>query len=250
MKNALLVVPLLSAGLLAAGCAASSTSSTPGASTGAAGGSSSSAPASAGSGASSTAASSTGASSTGASASATTGASASATSGSGPGATTVSSGAPACTSADLTASLGGGAGAGMSQNHTGLQLRNTGSSACTLYGYPGVSWVRGTAGTQTGAAAVRQADPSGTERVVTLAPGALASAPLDIVDAAVIPPAQCKPVAVRGLRIYPPGQKAALFLSLPTAAGGYGECSLTTKSPTLMIGYMEAGVQPGGGSQG
>jgi hypothetical protein len=138
----------------------------------------------------------------------------------------------------------------MSQNHTGLQLRNTGSSTCTLYGYPGVSWVRGASGIQTGAAAVRQPDPNGTETTVTLAPGALASAPLDIVDAAVIPPSECKPVAVRGLRIYPPGQKAALFLSLPTAAGGYGECSLTTKAPTLMIGYLEAGVQPGGGGQG
>ena len=238
MKNALLVVPLLSAGLLAAGCAASSTSSTPGASSG---GTSSSAPASASSGASSTGASGTGASPTGSSTAAGSGTST---------ATTASSGTPACTSADLQASLGGGAGAGMSQNHTGLQLRNTGSSACTLYGYPGVSWVRGASGIQTGAAAVRQADPSGTETTVTLAPGALASAPLDIVDAAVIPPSECKPVAVRGLRIYPPGQKAALFLSLPTAAGGYGECSLTTKSPTLMIGYMEAGVQPGGGSQG
>jgi hypothetical protein len=244
VKNALLVVPLLSAGLLAAGCAASSTSSAPGASAGATGGSASSAPASAGSGASSTAASSTGASPSGSSAASTAGA------GSGTSGSTTASGAPACTSADLQASLGGGAGAGMSQNHTGLQLRNTGSSTCTLYGYPGVSWVRGAQGLQTGAAAVRQADPNGTEKVVTLAPGALASAPLDIVDAAVIPPSECKPVAVRGLRIYPPGQKAALFLSLPTAAGGYGECSLTTKSPTLMIGYLEAGVQPGGGSQG
>jgi Protein of unknown function (DUF4232) len=242
VKNALLVVPLLSAGLLAAGCAAASTSSAPGASAGSAGGSSSSAPASSG-------ASSTGASSTAASPSGSTAASSAAGSGTS-GSTTASSGAPACTSADLTASLGGGAGAGMSQNHTGLQLRNTGSSTCTLYGYPGVSWVRGDQGLQTGAAAVRQADPNGTEKVVTLAPGAVASAPLDIVDAAVIPPSECKPVAVRGLRIYPPGQKAALFLSLPTAAGGYGECSLTTKSPTLMIGYLEAGVQPGGGSQG
>ena len=238
MKNALLVVPLLSAGLLAAGCAASSTSS--GGSGAAAGSTGTSASASASSGASSTA-SGSGASPTGSSTAAGSGTS---------GTTTTSSGAPACTSADLTASLGGGAGAGMSQNHTGLQLRNTGSSSCTLYGYPGVSWVRGASGIQTGAAAVRQADPSGTETTVTLAPGALASAPLDIVDAAVIPPSECKPVAVRGLRIYPPGQKAALFLSLPTAAGGYGECSLTTKSPTLMIGYVEAGVQPGGGAQG
>jgi hypothetical protein len=236
VKNALLVVPLLSAGLLAAGCAASSTTS--GASGAAAGTTGASASASASSGASSTGAAGTGASPTGSSTAAGSGTS---------GSTTASSGTPACTSADLQASLGGGAGAGMSQNHTGLQLRNTGSSACTLYGYPGVSWVRGASGLQTGAAAVRQADPSGTETTVTLAPGALASAPLDIVDAAVIPPSECKPVAVRGLRIYPPGQKAALFLSMPTAAGGYGECSLTTKSPTLMIGYMEAGVQPGGG---
>ena len=144
MKNALLVVPLLSAGLLAAGCAASSTSS---GGSGAAAGSRARArpPARVG---------------------------------------RVEHGgvghrgkpdrlehggglrylrddddlvrAPACTSADLTASLGGGAGAGMSQNHTGLQLRNTGSAACTLYGYPGVSWVRGASGIQTGAAAVRR----------------------------------------------------------------------------------------------
>jgi Protein of unknown function (DUF4232) len=236
VKNALLVVPLLSAGLLAAGCGASSTTSgVSGAGAGTTGAS-----------ASASASSSTGASGTGASPTGSNTAAGSGTS----GATTASSGTPACTSADLQASLGGGAGAGMSQNHTGLQLRNTGSSPCTLYGYPGVSWVRGASGIQTGAAAVRQADPSGTETTVTLAPGAVASAPLDIVDAAVIPPSECKPVAVRGLRIYPPGQKAALFLSLPTAAGGYGECSLTTKSPTLMIGYMEAGVQPGGGGQG
>jgi Protein of unknown function (DUF4232) len=139
----------------------------------------------------------------------------------------------------------------MSQNHTGLQLRNTGSSACTLFGYPGVSWVAGADGHQVGAGAVRQPDPTGSaEKTVTLAPGALASAPLDIVDAAVFTPSQCKPVPVRGLRVYPPGEKAALFLSLPTSAGGYGECSGTTPDPELTIGYVQAGVQPGGGSQG
>jgi Protein of unknown function (DUF4232) len=237
VKNALLVVPLLSAGLLAAGCAASSSTSSPPAAAGGGSSASSSSSPSAAAGVSS------GASSAGASSSAAASSAAS-------GTVTLTGGTPACTSANLQASLGGGAGAGMSQNHTGLQLRNTGSSACTLYGYPGVSWVRGAQGLQTGAAAVRQPDPGGSEGVVTLAPGALASAPLDIVDAAVIPPSECKPVPVRGLRIYPPGQKAAIFLPLPTAAGGYGECSLTTKAPTLMIGYLEAGAQPGGGSQG
>ena len=160
-------------------------------------------------------------------------------------------GTPACTSADLKVSLGGGAGAGMSQNHVGLQLRNVGSSSCTVYGYPGVSWVAGADGHQVGAAAERQPDNSGSaEQTVTLAPGALASAPLDIVDAAVIPTSECKPVSVRGLRVYPPGETAALFLPLPTGSGGYGECSLTTTQPTLTIGYLQAGAQPGGGDVG
>ena len=141
MRNALLVVPLLATGVLAAGCAASSTPS--------------GAPA--------------------ASAAASSGATGA---GSSPGvskATAVSSGTPACKSADLQASLGAGAGAGMSQNHTGLQLRNVGSAACTLYGYPGVSWVAGADGHQVGAGAVREPDVTGgSGKTVTLAPGALA----------------------------------------------------------------------------
>jgi uncharacterized protein DUF4232 len=230
VKNALLAVPLLAAGVLAAGCAASSTSST-------------AASASSTSGASGASASATSA----ASSAASTGASAAGAASSSPAA----SGTPACSSADLKVSLGGGAGAGMSQNHIGLQLRNVGSSSCTVYGYPGVSWVAGSDGHQVGAAGQRQTNNSGSaEQTVTLAPGALASAPLDIVDAAVIPPTECKPVPVLGLRVYPPGQTAALFLPLPTASGGYGECSLTTKPSTLTIGYLQAGVQPGGGDVG
>jgi len=139
----------------------------------------------------------------------------------------------------------------MSQNHTGLQLLNAGSSACTLYGYPGVAWVAGADGHQVGAAAVRQADSAGSaEKTVTLAPGAVASAPLDIVDAAVYSPSECKPVPVRGLRVYPPGQTAALFIPLATASGGYGECSLAPKDPTLSIGYVQPGAQPGDGGKG
>jgi hypothetical protein len=66
----------------------------------------------------------------------------------------------------------------------------------------------------------------------------------------VIPPSQCKPVPVRGLRVYPPGETAALFLPLPTASGGYGECSLATQQIVLSIGYVQAGAQPGGGDVG
>jgi hypothetical protein len=70
------------------------------------------------------------------------------------------------------------------------------------------------------------------------------------VQAAAIPTAECKPVPVRGLRIYPPGERAALFIPLPTGSGGYGECSLATNQPTLIVGYVQPGVQPGGGGRG
>jgi hypothetical protein len=136
----------------------------------------------------------------------------------------------------------------MSQDHVGLNLRNTGPRACSLFGYPGVSWVAGTDGHQAGSAATRQAETTGsTEGVLTLAPGATASAPLNIVAAAVISKSQCAPVPVKGLRVYPPGEKAALFISLPTAAGGYGECSARTKQSFLVVGYLQPGTQPGGG---
>lgn len=231
MKTVLLAIPLLTAGVLTAGCSSSSSSTTT-ASTATAGSSASS---------SATAAPSA---SGGSAASPSSAASSAAAAGS------ASPGLAACTSADLKVSLGGGAGAGMSQNHVGLQLRNIGSSTCTLYGYPGVSWVAGADGHQVGAAAVRQPDSAGSaEKTVTLAPGALASAPMDIVDSGVLSRSECKPVPVRGLRIYPPGQKAALFLPL-TSAGGYGECSAHTRQALLSIGYLQAGVQPGGGDAG
>jgi len=217
VKNAWLTIPLLAAGTLAAGCAASSTSTAAGAPPAA------------------------GATTSVATTSVAAGATASATSSVAP---PVITGPSACTSANLTATIGGGAGSGMSQDHTGLQLRNTGSSACTLYGYPGVSWVAGADGHQVGAGATREANGDGsTEKSVTLAPGALASAPLDIVQAAVFSQSDCKPVPVRGLRVYPPGEKAALFIPLPTGSGGYGECSLA-KSATLSIGYLQPGAQP------
>jgi hypothetical protein len=221
VKYVLLAVPLLAVGVLAAGCASSSSSTTT-------------------TGSAPTVASSAGGADAGSTGSGTGGAS---TPAGGSGGTAASG--TACTSADLKVSLGGGAGAGMSQNRIGLQFTNVGSAACTLDGYPGVSWVAGANGHQVGAAATRQADSSGgAQQTVTLAPGAIASAPLDIVDAAVFSKSACKPVPVRGLRVYPPNETNALFLSMPTASGGYGECSGTTPQSPLTIGYVQSGAQP------
>jgi hypothetical protein len=218
VKRMMRAMPVLAASVLAVGCAASSTSS---------------------------------ADSPGATASPTSAPRASAAATPVDGQSSATPGTAVCTSADLQVSLGGGAGSGMSQDRTGVQFLNVGPSACTLYGYPGLSWVAGAGGRQVGAAAVRELDASGdAETTVTLAPGALASAPLDIVDAAAIPQSQCQPVPVSGLRVYPPGEQTALFIALPSGNGGYGECSLVTEQPTLIVGYVQPGVQPGGGGNG
>jgi hypothetical protein len=46
------------------------------------------------------------------------------------------------------------------------------------------------------------------------------------------------------------GLPEALERAMAEGSGGYGECSLTTKPATLTIGYLQAGVQPGGGDVG
>jgi len=86
----------------------------------------------------------------------------------------------------------------MSRDHTGLNLTNTGSTPCTLYGFPGVSWVAGSDGHHVGSAATKQAPSTGAK---------------------------------------------TLFVPMPTAAGGYGECSVPTQQALLFIGYMQPGTQ-------
>lgn len=89
-----------------------------------------------------------------------------------------------------------------------LVLTNTSSQTCTLQGYAGVSYVA-FAGTQVGAPAQRV---SGPEPLVSLAPGASATATLAMVDAGNFG-SSCGLTPTRGLRVYPPNQTAALFVS-------------------------------------
>lgn len=122
-----------------------------------------------------------------------------------------------CTTLNLTAGLTNGSGAAGTFYYD-LVFTNGGSTSCTMFGYPGVSYVRGDGGTQTGDPAVRNATISGesSPTVVTLAPGGTAHAVVAEVDIANYPPTTCRPVEVRGLRVYPPDQSAALFVPQPT----------------------------------
>jgi serine/threonine-protein kinase len=99
-----------------------------------------------------------------------------------------------------------------------LELTNTSGQACTLYGYPGVAVTTGTApGSQVGAEAIRLTSHplSGTDApatIVTLAPGATASATLQIVNVTFYDSSACGPVSVSYLQVYPPGQTSAAYV--------------------------------------
>jgi Protein of unknown function (DUF4232) len=144
-------------------------------------------------------------------------------------------GPPGCATKTLTATLGPGSGAAGSVYYP-IEFTNASGTTCTLYGYPGVSFVT-SSGAQVGAAATE--DPTYPRRLVTLAPGATAHAELRITDALNYPSSTCQPAAVHLLRVYPPGQASALHLNLTTTA-----CSSTS----VQILSVQT-VQPGNGSQ-
>jgi len=150
---------------------------------------------------------------------------------------TTPAGAPGCLASGLQAQLGPGQGtAGTS--YQVVQLINTSTSTCTLYGFPGVSFVTGIGGTQIGAPATRS--PGKAKLLVTLHPGDKANLLLAVHDAGAIPPGQCDMKSVGWLRIYPPGDYGALYVQYKTQA-----CSKASKS------IMEVGpVRAGAGSAG
>jgi Protein of unknown function (DUF4232) len=136
--------------------------------------------------------------------------SASATSSAGLTPTPTPGGPAACTTADLTGSLGAGSAAAGSSFYP-IVFTNKSGSACTLYGYPGVSFVNAS-GSQVGASATE--DPVYPRQLVTLAAGGTAHAELRIAVAQNYPSSTCSPVAVSTLKVYPPGQTSALLIPI------------------------------------
>jgi hypothetical protein len=119
-------------------------------------------------------------------------------------------GAPGCATATLNGSLGSGSVAAGSTYYP-IVFTNTSSSACTLYGYPGVSFVTAS-GSQVGTPATE--DPVYPRQLITLAPGGTAHADLQIASAQNYPSSTCSPVSVQTLKVYPPGQTSALLIAV------------------------------------
>ena len=118
-----------------------------------------------------------------------------------------------CTTAQLKAHLGAGSGAAGSV-YAPIIWTNKSQATCTLFGYPGVAYVAPSSGNQVGAAATR--NPQHSPTMVTIKPGGHASALVQIANYQNYPKANCKPSAVSGLRVYPPGSHSAEFVAFAT----------------------------------
>jgi hypothetical protein len=95
-----------------------------------------------------------------------------------------------------------------------LEMTNLSGQTCSLGGFPGVSAV-GLSGKQLGSAARREGSAGKT---VTLTSGATAVATLRIVIAGNFPASKCGIATAAGVKVYPPGQKAAKTVPFPFEA--------------------------------
>jgi len=123
-----------------------------------------------------------------------------------------SAGPPRCLSSGLRASLGQSQGAA-GHSYVALLLTNQGRVACTLDGYPGVSFTAGADAHQVGSPA--QPDQRAHAAPVTLAPGATAHMTVAIANHANYDKQTCQPVQAAGYRIYPPRSTGSLLVPAP-----------------------------------
>lgn len=152
-----------------------------------------------------------------------------------PGATSASNGgsaAAACSTRYLQASVGSSQGTAGS-TYLVIDFKNLSQNTCTLYGYPGVSLAGGTPVTEIGPAATQST--AAPRRLVTLAPGAMGNATLQIVDAGNYSPGECQPKTATYLQVYPPNQTAPIYVG-HTSPACAGHVRLLT------VGVVEAGA--------
>ena len=143
---------------------------------------------------------------------------------------------PECRSSQLRVSLGRSEGAAGSL-YVPLVFTNVGGRACHLRGFPGVSSVAGASGRQVGAPARRTTDIA--VRTVLIRPRHSASALYRQANSGNYPRSLCRPEQTRGLRIYPPDERAALFLPWP-----HRTCSIAGARDSS-IGPVQPGVTAG-----
>jgi hypothetical protein len=151
-----------------------------------------------------------------------------------PAAPPLASGPGPCAAAGLRIGIGAANGAAGSIYYP-LEFTNVSGTACTLYGYPGVSFAAADGGAVVGGPAVR--NPTFSRELVTLAPGATAHASLQVAIAQNYPAAVCKPVTAHWLAVYPPASYSAVYVSFTART-----CTGTIPSGSTLGIYV---VRPG-----
>ncbi|HXO25603.1 MAG TPA: DUF4232 domain-containing protein [Streptosporangiaceae bacterium] len=138
-----------------------------------------------------------------------------------------------------TSQAGGAAGS----RYYPVNFTNTSGAPCGLYGYPGLSLVTadGSAGRQIGAAAQR--DPGFGKVSVRLPAKGVAHAWLQIAEAGNYPASACRPTAAHWLRVFPPGDTAARYVSVSFSACASASTPLLTIMP-VRSGPGVQGVTP------
>ncbi|MFE3189906.1 DUF4232 domain-containing protein [Nocardia sp. NPDC059240] len=140
-----------------------------------------------------------------------------------------------CRADQLSVAIGKGGAAAM-HSYFPLIFTNTGSTPCTMQGYPGVSHTNGPDGDPIGKPADRDTNTTPVT-LVRLDPGATASAKIVALNGqGAYSSADCKPVPEKGLRIYPPDNKSSLFLDLP------GTTCSNQSLTTLTVQAVQSGV--------
>jgi hypothetical protein len=154
------------------------------------------------------------------------------------------SGLAVCQSSSLHVTVNAAAaGAAAGSTYIPVDFTNTSGSACGMYGYPGVSFVTAGsgAGTQVGAAA--QENPAYGKLAVRLAPGGVAHAWLQVGTAGDFPAHACKPQTVGWLKVFPPDQTVAVYVSHSFDACAAMGTPLLFVEP-VRTGQGVRGVQP------
>jgi Protein of unknown function (DUF4232) len=120
--------------------------------------------------------------------------------------------APATTAACITSDLAlsvSDLGAAAGTDFKAVLFKNASARPCTLFGYPGVSFVDA-GGHQIGAPVPRS---TGSPSRVTVAPGATVGALLAYHDVYVSTTANCQPTTAAGLRVYPPNETVSAVVA-------------------------------------
>lgn len=158
--------------------------------------------------------------------------------------TTEGAGAAQCSSSNLTASFGPPNGAA-GHTYYAINFLNTGAAPCTLYGFPGVSFLTANINV---IGSVTSREGNETPTTITLPPGGLAVATLGLTDPG-IPPCSGNAVA-SFVRVYPPGSFSSYLIPIT----GISVCSSPSTSsyqdsfvaPVQAASSVDTGVSPYG----